>query len=77
MAGALICAAEPFTSVLVLPAGSTSYMRITLPAATQLITVKALTSSLATTVTLGLTIAVSNGTRTSRTSQLSLLFVAN
>lgn len=70
-------AAEPFTTVMILPAGSTSYLRITLPAATQLISVKALTSATAASISSAVIIAVGNGTRSSRSAQLSLINLAN
>lgn len=69
-----VSATEPFQSVLVQPSGSSSYVRLFLPAQTQLIaiTVQARTagsSSVATSVS----IAIGNGARTSRASVLSLL----
>lgn len=72
-----VSAAEPFTTVLVLPAASASYMKITLPAATQSASVKVLTSAKASAVSTAVTIAVGSGTRTSRSAQLSLLTLAN
>lgn len=68
-----VSAAEPFQTVLVQPNGSTSYVRIFLPAQTQLIGVSVLLRPVgAPAVATAVTIAVGSGARTSRTSPLSL-----
>ncbi len=73
-----ISAVEPFQTVLVQPNGSSSYVRIFLPAQTQLIGVNVLIRAAGSpTVATSLTIAVGSGTRTSRTSVLSLLSLGN
>lgn len=71
-------AAEPFQTVLVQPNGATSYVRVFLPTPTQLIGISVqLRSAGVPVVTTGVTIAVASGTRTSRTSALSLLSLGN
>ncbi len=73
-----VSAAEPFQTLLVQPAGSASYVRIFLPAPTQLIGVSVLVRSAgAPAVSTAVTIAVGSGARTSRTSSLSLVPLGN
>ncbi len=67
-----VSAAEPFQSVLIQPSGSSSYVRIFLPAQTQLIGVSVQVRAGAPAVATAVTIAVGVGTRISRTSLLSL-----
>ncbi len=73
-----VSAAEPFQTVLVQPNGSASYVRVFLPTQTQLIGISVLlwTAGIPVVAT-GVTIAVGNGARTSRTSVLSLLPISN
>ena len=73
-----VSAAEPFQTVLVQPTGSATYVRIVLPAATQLIAIRVLTDptgsvSVASTAT----VAVASGTRTSKTSVVRFQAIAN
>ncbi|MBC7844276.1 MAG: hypothetical protein H7099_18335 [Gemmatimonadaceae bacterium] len=73
-----VSAAEPFTAVLVQPAGSASYLRINLPAQTTLIGISVLTNpSGSASVATAATVAVVSGTRTSRTSTVSFQSVSN
>jgi hypothetical protein len=72
-----VSAAEPFTAVLVQPTGSASYARINLPAQTTLIGVTVLTDATSSFIATAATIAVVSGTRTSKTSAVSLQAVGN
>ena len=73
-----VSAAEPFQAVLVQPNGSSSYVRIFLPAPTQLIGVNVLIRAAgAPAVATAVTIAVVSGARTSRASVLSLQSLGN
>ncbi len=73
-----VSAAEPFTAVLVQPTGSTSYVRITLPAQTTLIGVSVLTNPTGSvSVATSATVAVVSGTRTSKTSAVAFQTVSN
>lgn len=73
-----VSAAEPFTAVLVQPAGSASYLRINLPAQTTLIGISVLTNpSGSASVATAATVAVVSGTRTSKTSAVSFQSIGN
>ena len=73
-----VSAAEPFQTVLVQPTGSTSYVRIFLPVATQLIAIRVLTDPTnSVSVASAATIAVASGTRTSKTSIVRFQTIAN
>lgn len=73
-----VSAAEPFQTVLVQPTGSTSYVRIVLPVATQLIAIRILTDPIGSvSVASAATVAVASGTRTSKTSSIRFQAIAN
>jgi hypothetical protein len=72
-----VSAAEPFTQVLVLPGGGTTYARIALPAATQLVGINVTYQSGGAVVATGVTVAVVSGSRTSRTTTVSLQTLGN
>ena len=73
-----VSAAEPFQAVLIQPAGSTSYLRVFLPAQTTLIGVTVIANpGGGATAAASATIAVSNGGRASKTAALSLLAASN
>jgi hypothetical protein len=70
-----VAAAEPFQTILVQPSGSTSYVRVALPAPTQLIGVKVSYAAGATSIATAVTIAVASGTRTSRSATQPFLTI--
>ena len=72
-----VTAAEPFQVVLVQPTGSSSYVRILLPVATQLIAIRVLTDPTSSFFSTSASVAVASGTRTSKTSTLRLQTIAN
>lgn len=73
-----VSAAEPFQTVLVLPGGSSSYVRVFLPAQTTLIGITVLANPTGSaSVSTAATIAVANGARTSRTSALMFQTISN
>ncbi len=73
-----VSAAEPFQTVLVQPTGSTSYVRILLPVATQLIAIRIRTDpSGSVSVASAATVAVTSGTRASKTSIIRFQAIAN
>jgi hypothetical protein len=63
-----VAAAEPFQAILVQPSGATSYVRVALPAPTQLIGLKVSYAAGATAIATAVTIAVASGSRTSRSA---------
>jgi hypothetical protein len=73
-----VSAAEPFQTVLVQPGGSSSYVRVFLPAQTTLIGVTVIANPAgSTSVATAATIAVANGARASRTSALLFQPISN
>jgi hypothetical protein len=73
-----VSANEPFQTVLVQPNGSSSYVRIFLPAQTQLIGVSVqVQPNGATAVATAVAVAVGTTTRTSRSSALALVPLGN
>jgi hypothetical protein len=72
-----VSAAEPFTQILVLPSGGSTYARITLPAATQLVGLSVTYEGGGAVVSTGITVAVVSGSRTSRSSSASLQTLGN
>ena len=71
-------AAEPFQTILLQPGGASSYVRILLPAQTNLIAVSVKTDATSSgVVATAATIAVGSGTRTSRASPLSFQTFGN
>ncbi len=72
-----VSAAEPFTAVLIQPTGSTSYARVALPAQTSLIGVSVLTDPGGSFLATSVTVAVVSGTRTSKTTAVSLQNISN
>jgi hypothetical protein len=73
-----VSAAESFTTILVQPTGNASYVRIVLPTATQLISIRVLTDPTnSTSVAATANVAVSSGTRASLTSVAKFVAVAN
>ncbi len=72
-----VSAAEPFTTVLIQPAGSASYLRVFLPAQTTLIGISVVTSPGTSAAATAVNIGVGLGARVSKTSALSLQAAAN
>lgn len=72
-----VSAAEPFTTVLIQPAGSASYLRVFLPAQTTLIGISVVTSPGTSAAATAVNIGVGLGARVSKTSALSLQLAAN
>ena len=73
-----VSAAEPFQVVLVQPTGSSAYVRVLLPVATQLIAIRVLTDPTGSvSVASAATVAVSSGSRTSKTTSVRFQAIAN
>ena len=72
-----VSSAEPFTTVLIQPAGSASYLRVFLPAQTTLIGISAVTTAGSSAAATAVNIGVGLGARVSRTSAFSLQVASN